>query len=247
MAVEIKHKFQSAKADSADASLIRPSNWNDTHDITMATARIMGRYSAGDGAVQEISLGTGLSFSGSSIALSAALQQMSALPPTDGNFIVGNGTAWVVETASVARASLGLGTSATMASEEFVGADKTVVAGNGLTGGGELITSPTVTLGTPTTLTANTENIVSTTSHAHKVDWNGGVASIDAGAIGSFVFASYSDTAAYGATVPGSSLFPGATNSGANDARSTALSGTWRSLGYKNSIAGLFSLYMRIS
>ena len=29
----IKHKFTSEKSDDADATLIRPSNWNDTHDI----------------------------------------------------------------------------------------------------------------------------------------------------------------------------------------------------------------------
>lgn len=28
-----KHKFASAKADGADATLVRPSNWNDTHTI----------------------------------------------------------------------------------------------------------------------------------------------------------------------------------------------------------------------
>jgi hypothetical protein len=29
----VKHKFQSAKSDGADATLVRPSNWNDTHDV----------------------------------------------------------------------------------------------------------------------------------------------------------------------------------------------------------------------
>lgn len=30
----IKHKFQSAKSDGGDATLVRPSNWNDEHEIT---------------------------------------------------------------------------------------------------------------------------------------------------------------------------------------------------------------------
>jgi len=36
----IKHKFTSAKADDADATLIRPSNWNDTHDIDHGIATL---------------------------------------------------------------------------------------------------------------------------------------------------------------------------------------------------------------
>jgi hypothetical protein len=34
MAVSIKHKFVSGKADDADTSLVRPTNWNDDHDLT---------------------------------------------------------------------------------------------------------------------------------------------------------------------------------------------------------------------
>jgi hypothetical protein len=33
MAITVKHKFVSAIADESDASVVRPSNWNDTHDI----------------------------------------------------------------------------------------------------------------------------------------------------------------------------------------------------------------------
>lgn len=54
MTISVKHKFTSLKGDGADATLIRPSNWNDTHDLQMATANILGRLSAGPGAVEEI-------------------------------------------------------------------------------------------------------------------------------------------------------------------------------------------------
>ena len=33
MTVSIKHKFVSDKLDDADSSLVRPSNWNDDHDL----------------------------------------------------------------------------------------------------------------------------------------------------------------------------------------------------------------------
>jgi len=35
MAHSVTHKFTSGKADGGDTSLIRPSNWNDTHNITV--------------------------------------------------------------------------------------------------------------------------------------------------------------------------------------------------------------------
>lgn len=62
MTISIKHKFQSAKSDGGDASLVRPSNWNDEHDLTMAASRLFGRSSGTAGAAQEIPLGTGLKF-----------------------------------------------------------------------------------------------------------------------------------------------------------------------------------------
>lgn len=79
MAITVKHKFTSAKADSGDASLIRPSNWNDNHDITLATGKLMGRYTAGTGLVQEVGLATRLEFSAGNIDLSTAVQAQLAL------------------------------------------------------------------------------------------------------------------------------------------------------------------------
>jgi hypothetical protein len=72
MAISLKHAFQSAKADSGDASLVRPSNWNAEHTITLDTARLIGRYTAGNGAAQEVTLGTGFSFSGAALTLNVA-------------------------------------------------------------------------------------------------------------------------------------------------------------------------------
>ncbi|OOS24644.1 pyocin knob domain-containing protein [Moraxella pluranimalium] len=51
-------------------------------------------------------------------------------------------------------------------------ADKTLnlVAGNGLTGGGTLQANRTITLGTPSQITASTTNSVTATSHTHAID-----------------------------------------------------------------------------
>lgn len=54
MALEITHAFTSAKADGTDTTLVQPSNWNEAHDITMATSRILGRVTSGSGAAEEL-------------------------------------------------------------------------------------------------------------------------------------------------------------------------------------------------
>ena len=49
---------------------------------------------------------------------------------------------------------------------------RSVIAGNGLSGGGALTSDSTVTLGTPSTVTASTANITTSTSHTHNLDVN---------------------------------------------------------------------------
>jgi hypothetical protein len=68
MTVSLKHKFTSAVADGGDTNLVQPSNWNDDHDLLMATDRLLGRTTAGTGAAEEISVGTGLSLSAGSLS-----------------------------------------------------------------------------------------------------------------------------------------------------------------------------------
>lgn len=54
MALSFKHTKHSAKADGVDATLVQPSDWNAEHTITMATAKVLGRATAGTGAVEEL-------------------------------------------------------------------------------------------------------------------------------------------------------------------------------------------------
>lgn len=60
MAVSLKHAFTSGKSDGADATLIQPSNWNAEHTLSLATNTLLGRTTAGTGAAEEISVGSGL-------------------------------------------------------------------------------------------------------------------------------------------------------------------------------------------
>jgi len=54
MAITINHPFVSAKGDGSDATLVRPSNWNASHNLNMATSRIVGRLTAGPGLAEEL-------------------------------------------------------------------------------------------------------------------------------------------------------------------------------------------------
>lgn len=65
MAVSLKHAFQSAVADGGDTSLVQPSNWNAEHTLTLDSGKLIGRYSAGNGSAQEITVSTGLNLDGS--------------------------------------------------------------------------------------------------------------------------------------------------------------------------------------
>ncbi len=97
MTVSLKHAFASAKADSGDATLIQPSNWNAEHTLTQATGKLLGRSTAGVGATEEISVGTGLSLSGGTLSASGGGLPLQ-LPIQDGRyysapFAVGGGAA----------------------------------------------------------------------------------------------------------------------------------------------------------
>ena len=54
MTVSLKHTFTSAKTDSADATLVQPSNWNQEHVLTAAAGVVLGRDTSGAGNVQEL-------------------------------------------------------------------------------------------------------------------------------------------------------------------------------------------------
>jgi microcystin-dependent protein len=54
MTVSLVHAFESVKADGVDSTVVQPSNWNEEHVLTMATAKVLGRATAATGAVEEL-------------------------------------------------------------------------------------------------------------------------------------------------------------------------------------------------
>lgn len=83
MAVAAKHTFVSAKADGADATQVRPSNWNADHTVNLTGPALIGSSTSGATTATEITLGTNLSFSGN--MLNAAGGRARIGPPTIAN------------------------------------------------------------------------------------------------------------------------------------------------------------------
>lgn len=54
MAVSLKHSFNNPKSDGPDSSVVRPSDWNAEHVLTLGSNRVLGRVSSGTGAVEEL-------------------------------------------------------------------------------------------------------------------------------------------------------------------------------------------------
>ena len=64
--------------------------------------------------INTVDMGTGAAISGSTLTLDEDLQDIAAIVPSNGLFLVGDGSDWVGESGSTARASMGLGSIATI-------------------------------------------------------------------------------------------------------------------------------------
>jgi len=57
MTLHVKHNFHSGKADGADATLVKPSNWNEDHVLTTDSSGQIVLGAAAAGPIQELPLG----------------------------------------------------------------------------------------------------------------------------------------------------------------------------------------------
>jgi hypothetical protein len=134
---------QPARTISAGTGLTGGGDLSENRSIALSSGSIASLGKA-DSALQAAVIGSSVQ------AYHALLAAIAALTPADGNIIVGNGTTFVAESGSTARSSLGLGTAAEQATSAFatsaqgtkadsaVQPARTISAGTGLTGGGDL-------------------------------------------------------------------------------------------------------------
>jgi phage-related tail fiber protein len=114
--------------------------------LTTGVTGILPLANGGTGATDAATARTNLGLAiGTNVqAYDATLAAIAALAPTADNFIVGNGTTWVLETPASARSSLGLGTLATLSSINNSNWSGTALAvSNGGTGATDAATART--------------------------------------------------------------------------------------------------------
>ena len=70
MTVSLKHTKTSAIPDGGDTTLVQPSDWNSEHTLTLATGKLLGRSTAGTGAAEEITVGSGLTLAAGTLTAS---------------------------------------------------------------------------------------------------------------------------------------------------------------------------------
>ncbi len=164
MTVSLKHTFQSAKTDSLDVTLVQPSNWNEEHELELATNKLLGRATAGTGAAEEIGIGAALSISGGTLAVTnVPVANGGTGASTLTGYVKGNGTSAFTAAASVPVGDLsgtlpvasgGTGATTLTANSVLVGNGTSAVtavapstSGNVLTSNGTSWTSATPTSG----------------------------------------------------------------------------------------------------
>lgn len=138
MAISLKHSFTSAKSDGTDSTLIQPSYWNAEHQIQMATARIVGRTTAGTGAAEEISIGSNLSLASGSLSLASSVSIVALTASGDVNF-TGTGAVQVPVGTTAQRPTPATGDfrfNTTLAAFEGYNGSAWSPVGGGATGGG---------------------------------------------------------------------------------------------------------------
>jgi hypothetical protein len=71
MAIQVIHATQATGTDAGNGE-IRKAQWNESHTINMDTGKLLGRSTAGTGAAEEITVGSGLTLSSGTLTATGA-------------------------------------------------------------------------------------------------------------------------------------------------------------------------------
>lgn len=86
MAISLKHKFQSGKVDGTDTTKVRPSNWNEEHELILATNTLVGRIAPGTGLAEEVACTAAARGILSQSSIADILNYLGVSPATTGDF-----------------------------------------------------------------------------------------------------------------------------------------------------------------
>jgi fibronectin-binding autotransporter adhesin len=137
MAITVKHKFVSAIPDGTDDTIVRPSNWNDDHELT-------GTIPVENGGTGASTLTGYVKGNGT-----AAMTASATVPSTD---ITGLGTMSAQDANNVAITG---GSISGVTVGGYVPTTTTITAGTGLTGGGDLSANRTLDIANTTVVAAS--------------------------------------------------------------------------------------------
>lgn len=82
MAVSLTHTTVAVGTEAGNGK-IGKAEWNEAHTLTCATSKLLGRTTAGDGAVEEISVGSGLTFASGTLKITQVVQLLVFDDDTD--------------------------------------------------------------------------------------------------------------------------------------------------------------------
>jgi len=82
MAVSLTHTTVAVGTEAGNGE-IGKTEWNENHTLTCATSRLLGRTTAGTGEVEEISVGSGLTFASGTLKITQVVQLLVFDDDTD--------------------------------------------------------------------------------------------------------------------------------------------------------------------
>lgn len=105
MAISLTHTTVAVGTDNGNGEIAK-AQWNENHTITMATSRLLGRTTASEGAVEELSVGTNLTLSAGSLNLSTSIVLTGQATITLQTLTDGANIAWNCNSGAKAKVTL---------------------------------------------------------------------------------------------------------------------------------------------
>lgn len=85
MTLSVKHAYTTSKVDGPDTTVVRPSNWNEEHAITVGGRSLVGKTSTGTGPAEQIDISAAILAFLQTADIDAACAALGLTRPTTGD------------------------------------------------------------------------------------------------------------------------------------------------------------------